>query len=602
MDPLAGFSPPVRAWFTETFGSPTPPQAQGWDPIRRGEHTLILAPTGSGKTLAAFLWGIDQLYRERSQQTPEKGQPRGATAIRVVYVSPLKALNNDIQRNLEAPLAGIARSAQRLGLSFPHIRTAVRSGDTPPRERQAMLKHPPDILITTPESLYLLLTGVRAPCLFAGAHTVIIDEIHTLVGEKRGVHLALTLERLERAAGRPLQRIGLSATIQPLAEAARFLGGFQPAEAPQRAPGSPPLEPPPLAPRPVTIVDAHYPKAMDLRVVTPVEDFRHLAGGSVWPAIIREVARLIRQHRTTLIFCNTRRLAEQTADRLNEQFAAEARGEESGLIRDGVTVGRGMMATGTGGGPDAVRAHHGSVSREARLRMEHDLKSGELPALVATGSLELGIDIGAVDLVIQLQSPESVARGLQRIGRSGHAVGETSRGVVFPTHREDLLAAAAIAAGMRAGDVEPTRCPRHPLDVLAQQIVAMVAVEEWNADDLFHFVRRAYPYGHLTHRLFYSVIEMLAGRYDSRAHASLRPRLSWDRVNNRLAALPASKMLALSNGGTIPDRGTFTALLGDRKTRLGELDEEFVFETKVGDVFMLGSQTWRVTEITDDRL
>jgi ATP-dependent Lhr-like helicase len=592
---LSSFLAPVRAWFQESFDQPTPPQAQGWPAIQRGEHTLILAPTGSGKTLAAFLWGIDRLFRELIHQENETttGEESNAAGVRLIYISPLKALNNDIHRNLRLPLAGIRRTAHELGLAFPPIRVAVRSGDTPQRERQAMLRQPPHILITTPESFYLLLTSPRARDMFRTVRTVIVDEIHTLAGNKRGVHLSLSLERLGHLASQPVQRLGLSATIQPLDEVARFLGGSMwQGEGDTRS----------LQPRPVTIIDAAYEKALDLQVVTVIEDFRDLPGDSIWPSVIPRVLGLIRQHQTTLIFTNNRRLAERTADRLNEQIAAEATGKPSGLIEGGVAKGIGFTAASSGIHGSPVRVHHGSISKEARLDLERQLKAGELPALVGTSSLELGIDIGAVDLIVQLQSPKSVAQGLQRVGRSGHLVGQTSKGRIFPTHREDVIEAAAIAGGMLRGEVEPTITPRYPLDVLAQQIVAMVSVDTWDVDALFDLVRCAYAYNHLTRRLFQGTVEMLAGRYPSQAYRELRPRLAWDRVNHKLAALPASRWLALTNGGTIPDTGSFSAYLTDGKTKLGELDEEFVFETRVGDTLMLGSQVWRVIDLTDDRL
>ncbi|MEJ5308452.1 MAG: DEAD/DEAH box helicase [Anaerolineae bacterium] len=635
---LSSFLPPVRDWFAETFGAPTPPQAQGWPAIQRGDHILILAPTGSGKTLAAFLWGIDQLFRELSEsanhesrimnhesrithrkskiQNPKSKIEEG---IRLVYISPLKALNNDIHRNLRVPLAGIRVKADDMGLDLPHIRVAVRSGDTPQRERQAMLREPPHILITTPESLYLLLTSPKARGMFRTVHTVIVDEIHTLAGNKRGVHLSLSLERLQHLAEQPFQRIGLSATIEPLDEAARFLGGYewreedslQPSAVSGQLPASS-IEYPEseiqnlkskiLSPRPVTIINAAYQKALDLKVVTVVKDFRNLPGESVWPSIIPRVLDLIRSHKTTLIFTNNRRLAERAGDYLNEQWAAESVGEATGLIKDGAATGIGLMATGDGTRAGPVRVHHGSVSKETRLEIERQLKAGELPALVGTSSLELGIDIGTVDLVVQLQSPKSVAQGLQRVGRSGHLVGQTSVGRIFPTHREDVIEAAAIAGGMLRGAVEPTHTPRHPLDVLAQHIVAMVAVEPWDADALFCLVRQAYAYTDLTARAFQTTLEMLAGRYPSQAYRELRARLDWDRVNNKLAPLPGSRMLALSNGGTIPNTGAFGAYLPDGKTKLGELDEEFVFETRIGDTMMLGSQVWRVLDIDENRV
>ncbi|NLC57606.1 MAG: DEAD/DEAH box helicase [Armatimonadetes bacterium] len=618
-DPLAAFSAPTRTWFQQRFGQPTPPQAQGWAAIQRGEHVLILAPTGSGKTLAAFLWGIDQRHRDLSQ-APPAGSSRRRSAIRdsqsairnpksaipgvrLLYISPLKALNNDIERNLRVPLAGNARTAEELGLPFPEIRVAVRSGDTPPRERQAMVRKPPDILITTPESLYLLLTGPAARAIFRTVQTVIVDEIHTLVGTTRGVHLALSLERLQAVATAPVQRIGLTATIQPLEEAARFLGGCEWEPGPPAATLSTAEPPQRLVPRPVTIIDAQYRKDLDLQVISPVADLRRLPGDSLWPSLIPVIDNFIQQHQTTLVFCNSRRMAERVADWLNEESAAGAqRGHALALIEDGVMRGRGMMAAGDGTHPNPIRAHHGSVSRESRLEMEQALKAGELPALVATSSLELGIDIGAVDLVLQIQSPEGVARGLQRVGRAGHLVGQTSKARFFPTHAEDLMATAAVVGGMLRGEVESTHTPRNPLDVLAQQIVAMVSVETWRVEDLYRLVRQAYPYQELSPQAFHTVLEMLAGRYPSQAHRELRARLSWDRVNNVLAGLPGSRLLALANGGTIPDRGTFTASLSNGEVKLGELDEEFVYETKTGDTFMLGSQVWRVVEITDDRV
>lgn len=611
---LQSFSQPVREWFVETFGEPTPPQSQGWPAIQRGEHTLILAPTGSGKTLAAFLWGIDKLFRElRDAQSAQRAEdhPMPPSGVRILYVSPLKALNNDIHRNLRTPLAGVGKKARDLSLDFPPIKAAIRSGDTPQRDRRAMASQPPHILITTPESLYLMLTSPRMQDIFRTVRTVIVDEIHTLAGNKRGVHLSLSLERLQHIATQPIQRIGLSATIQPLDEVARFLGGNQweilSLESPtsnQTATSNEELKAleKSLVPRPVTVIDAGYEKALDLRVETVVDDFRHLPGDSIWPAIIPRVLALIREHKTTLVFTNNRRLAERTADWLNEQMAAEANGGASGLVEGGVVRGIGFMAAGAGTHINPIRAHHGSMAKEARLQMERDLKAGVLPALVGTSSLELGIDIGSIDLVIQLQSPKSVAQGLQRVGRSGHLVGETSKGRMFPTHREDVMEAAAIAGGMLRGEVEPTHTPRNPLDVLAQQIVAMVSIETWDVDALFDLVRCAYAYQELTHRAFRTVLEMLVGRYPSQAHRELRARVAWDRINHKLAALPGSRMLALTNGGTIPDTGSFRAYLADGNTRLGDLDEEFVYETRIGDTFMLGSQVWRVIDITDDKV
>jgi len=584
-NPLSAFHPGTREWFSSTFGEPTPPQTLGWPAILRGENVLILSPTGSGKTMAAFLCGIDRLFRGLQVDPDLPG-------VQLLYVSPLKALNNDIERNLRAPLSGIRGTARRMGVEMPHVRVAVRTGDTPPSARQAMVRQPPHILITTPESLYLILTSPKACEMLANVRTVIVDEIHTLCGNKRGVHLALSLERLVERAGRDVQRIGLSATQRPLDEVGRFLVGQA-------------WEGERLESRPVTIIDAGMQKDMDLRVVTIPEDLRHLPEGSIWPTVIPHVLNEIRSHRTTLIFANARRQAERAADRLNEQYALEEAeeippGSPAGLVRDGVAVAQGMFGTGRVGGP--FRAHHGSVSREVRLDLERKLKAGELPALIGTSSLELGIDIGSVDAVLQLQSPHSVSTGLQRVGRSGHLVGQTSVGRLYATHPEDLLDAAAVAHGMLHGDVEPTYTPRNCLDVLAQQIVAMVSLEDYDVGALYRLVRRAYGYQELPREAFDAVLAMLSGTYSSELYRELKPRISWDRVNDRLAALPGSSLLAIRNGGTIPDRGLFTVYLADRKTRLGTLDEEFVYETREGDVITLGANTWRVIDIDEDRV
>ena len=587
---LDHFLPPIRTWFRMTYGEPTPPQALGWPAIQRGENVLIFSPTGSGKTLAAFLWGIQHIFEGLLQDPSLRG-------VQLLYISPLKALNNDIARNLREPLAGIRHTAKRQGMDLPPLHIAVRTGDTPPSERQRMAKQPPHILITTPESLYLILTSPQAREILRPVQAVIVDEIHTLCGTKRGVHLALSLERLAHLTGREFQRIGLSATQRPLEEVGRFLVGqtWEPdGQGSER-----------LVSRPLTIIDAGMEKRMDLRVVTVVPDLRQVIWGSIWPSLIPHVLEEVRRHRTTLIFTNGRRGAERAADRLNEQYAMEESeevppGSPAALLVDGAPKGEGMFGTGRVGGP--FRAHHGSVSREVRLDLERKLKAGALPALVATSSLELGIDIGSVDIVLQLQSPRSIARGLQRVGRSGHLVGQTSVGRIYATHREDLLDAAAVAHGMLHGDIEPTYTPRNCLDVLAQQIVAMVACEPWPVEALHRLVRQAYGYQDLSRPALEAVLKMLSGGYPTEAFRELRPRLVWDRVHDVLLPLPGSRLLAIRNGGTIADRGEFRVYLPDRKTCIGTLDEEFVFETQKGDVFALGTNTWRVLDMDEDKL
>ncbi|WP_437683323.1 DEAD/DEAH box helicase [Sorangium sp. So ce131] len=579
-DPLARFHPATQAWFRGAFAEPTPAQAQGFPPILDGASTLLLAPTGSGKTLAAFLAAIDRLMA-----SPE---PEPAERCRVVYVSPLKALAIDVERNLRAPLAGIAAAAERLGLPYRMPQVGVRSGDTAPEDRARLARKPPDILITTPESLYLLLTAAARDRLRA-VETVIVDEIHALVATKRGAHLALTLERLEalRSAPRPMQRIGLSATQRPLDEVARLLGGGD-------IEGAGPAAR--FVPRPVTLVDASAPKALELRIEVPVEDMTKLgevaragegplpgaadpAQRSIWPSIHPRLVELVRAHRTTMIFVNSRRLAERLAAALNDTAGAEI-----------------------------ALAHHGSIAREQRQQIEERLKAGLLPCIVATSSLELGLDLGAVDLVIQLEAPPSVAAGLQRVGRAGHEVGGTSRGIVFPKHRGDLLACAAAASRMRQGKVEATLYPRNPLDVLAQQIVAIAAMDSLHVDTLFALVRRAAPFADLPRASFEGVLDMLSGRYPSDEFAELRPRIVWDRVGGAVRARMGAKRLAVVNAGTIPDRGLYGVFLdtgGDASRpgrRVGELDEEMVFEAREGEVFLLGASSWRITDITHDRV
>jgi len=567
---LSLFSPAVRAWFESSFPGPTPAQAEGWPTISAGDHTLILAPTGSGKTLAAFLWSIDRLVGDVST---ESGRPR-EQRTRVVYISPLRALAVDVEKNLRAPLVGIRLAAERLGLPYREPTIGVRTGDTPADVRRRLVREPPDILVTTPESLYLMLTSQARETLL-GVDTVIVDEIHSLVPTKRGAHLALTLERLAELVPHPVQRIGLSATQRPLDVVARFLGGS--------ADGG--------VARPVSVVDAGVRKELDVEVIVPVDDMAELGdAGSIWPSIHPELLALVESHQSTLIFVNARRLAERLATRLNELWiegrnrAAEASG--SSLPADV---------------PELVKAHHGSLSRERRLQIEDELKTGRLRGLVATSSLELGIDMGAVDLVVQVESPGAVSRGLQRIGRAGHQVGEPSRGKLFPKHRHDLLEAAVVVQRMRDGLIESTSYPRNPLDVLCQQIVAMVAMDEWQVDDLARVVRRAAPFAELSDEVLDAVLDLLSGRYPSDEFAELKPRLVWDRTEGRLRPRAGAQRLAVTNPGTIPDRGLYGVFLPDG-TRVGELDEEMVYESRAGETFLLGATTWRIEEITHERV
>ena len=581
-DPLEPFSEPVRAWFSTTFAAPTPPQAQGWPAIAGGDHTLVLAPTGSGKTLAAFLWGLDRLV---STPVPEDREHR----TRLLYVSPLRALAVDIEKNLRSPLAGIALAAERLGLPFTAPTVAMRTGDTPADERRRMLRRPADLLITTPESLYLMLTSQARETL-RGVEAVIIDEIHAVAATKRGAHLSLSLERLDAVTDRPVQRIGLSATQRPLDEIARFLGGYDGAT---------------RRPRPVTIVDAGVRKPLDLQVVVPVEDMGALgevidepisgpaAAGpvrrSIWPSMHPKLLELVEAHRSTIIFVNARRLAERLATRLNELHL-------EGVNRAGENDG-----SSPGPGEELVMAHHGSLSRERRLLIEDRLKRGELKGLVATSSLELGIDMGAVDLVVQVESPGAVSRGLQRVGRAGHQVGEPSRGTFFPKHRNDLVETAVVVDRMEQGLIEHTRYPRNPLDVLAQQIVAMVAMEDWTVDDLTRLIHSSANYAELGDEVLANVLDLLAGRYPSEEFGELRPRVVWDRIDGVVRARAGAQRLAVTSGGTIVDRGLFGVFLPDG-TRVGELDEEMVYECRPGETFLLGASTWRIEDITHERV
>ncbi len=577
--PLASFSPGVRRWFGQAFASPTPAQAQAWPAIAAGEHVLLSAPTGSGKTLAAFLWALDRL-------SSDEAHPAGAgRGTRVVYVSPLKALAYDIERNLRAPLRGIGADSVTVG---------IRTGDTPQRERAAMARKPPDILVTTPESLYLILTS-QAREMLTGVEAVIVDEIHAVAHSKRGAHLALTLERLEEQAQRPVQRIGLSATQNPLEEVGRFLVGPT---------------------REVTIIDAGARtlkgtgKPLDLRIEVPVESMAEpgastvltppegvasdplepLPGGestrnSIWPAIYPELLRQVREHTSTIVFVNNRRAAERVALRLNELAEEEI-----------------------------ARAHHGSLAREERTKVEELLKGGKLPCLVATSSLELGIDMGAVDLVLQIESPKSVARGLQRIGRAGHGVGEVSVGRIFPKFRGDLLECAVVVRRMHEGLIEPTVVPKNALDVLAQQIVAIAVSAEpvgkagedspdpgVSVDELHALVKRTHSYSELSRDLLENVLDMLDGRYPSKEFGELRARIVWDRVAGVIRARKGSRQLAIANAGTIPDRGLYAVTLPDGR-RVGELDEEMVYEARPGQTFLLGASSWRIEEITRDRV
>jgi ATP-dependent Lhr-like helicase len=598
-DVLDLFHPAVGEWFRASFDAPTPPQRDGWPAIARGDSTLILAPTGSGKTLTAFLWAINQVMFGA-----------GDARCRILYISPLKALAVDVERNLRAPIAGIAHRAAARGDAFHAPLVAVRTGDTPQAERARFRREPADILITTPESLYLLLTS-NAREVLKSIETVIVDEIHALVPTKRGAHLALSLERLHALTAAPPQRIGLSATQRPLDEVARYLGG---ANHPGRSHGtrratgarirgtrgtrgSSPDETiheeftggKPAVYRNVTIVDTSQKKHLELTIDVPVEDMARIgedeipsgpaSGGnraSIWAAIHPRLLQLVQAHRSTLIFVNSRRIAERLASALNELA-----------------------------GEPLVRAHHGSLARPQRIEIEDKLKAGQIRGLVATSSLELGIDMGAIDLVIQIEAPPSVASGMQRIGRSGHTIDQPSRGIIVPKYRGDLVACAAVTRAMHEAQIEAIRYPRNPLDVLAQQIVAMVAMDDWNVDDLFAAVRGGAPFADLSRPIFDGVLDMLSGRYPSDDFADLRPRLTWDRLKDEVTAREGAKRVAIVNGGTIPDRGLYGVfLVGERGpgSRVGELDEEMVFESRVGETFLLGASSWRIEEITHDRV
>ncbi len=605
-DVLDRFSPAARAWFTEAFAAPTEAQLGAWNAISLGSHALVVAPTGSGKTLAAFLWAIDRLSTDQA--------PQGVPGTRVLYISPLKALGVDVERNLTAPLVGICRAAQRLGLEPPRITVGVRSGDTPAAERRKMVTSPPDILITTPESLFLLLTSAARESLRT-VQTVIIDEVHAVAASKRGAHLAVSLERLDALLGQAAQRIGLSATVRPQSEVARFLGGAAPVQI---------VAPPAL-------------KRFDLRVVVPVDDMSDLGAvpqregatsaaapqtGSIWPHVEEAIVDEVLAHSSSIVFANSRRLTERLTARFNEIYAERLIEAEASALLPAIPGLRGSVTTLPGVRPPAelmgasgqsagaepllARAHHGSVSKEQRSLIEDDLKSGRLRCVVATSSLELGIDMGAVDLVVQVESPPSVSSGLQRLGRAGHQVGEISQGVIYPKHRADLIHSAVAAERMVAGTIESLRVPTNPLDILAQQTVAACALEPIDVEIWFDVLRRSAPFATLPRSAYEATLDLLTGRYPSDQFAELRPRIVWDRDAGTLTGRPGAQRLAVTNGGTIPDRGLFGVFMvgGEQITgkRVGELDEEMVYESRVGDVFALGTTSWRIQEITHDRV
>ncbi|MFZ6991743.1 ATP-dependent helicase [Curtobacterium sp. RRHDQ66] len=610
-DVLERFSPATAEWFRGAFSAPTAAQSGAWDAISTGRHALVVAPTGSGKTLASFLWSIDRLISS-TEHPPAKQRTR------VLYVSPLKALGVDVERNLRSPLVGITQTARRLGLEPPDVTVGVRSGDTPSSDRQKLLRQPPDILITTPESLYLMLTSQARETL-VNVDTVIVDEVHAVASSKRGAHLAVSLERLDDLLDKPVQRIGLSATVRPAEEVARFLGGRAPVE----------------------IIAPPAQKTFDLRVVVPVDDMSELGAppvgadasdaptnGSIWPHVEERVVDLIEEHRSTIVFANSRRLAERLTARLNEihEERVVAASGDAALVAAGVPGAQSparasahapaptrppaevIGASGQTAGSDAsipalARAHHGSVSKDQRAIIEDDLKSGRLRCVVATSSLELGIDMGEVDLVVQVEAPPSVASGLQRVGRAGHQVGEISRGVLFPKHRADLVHSAVTVERMVSGQIESISVPANPLDVLAQHTVAAGSVDTLDVEHWFELVRRSAPFSGLPRSAFEATLDLITGRYPSDEFAELRPRLVWDRVHGTLTGRPGAQRLAVTSGGTIPDRGMFGVfMVGERASRVGELDEEMVYESRVGDVFALGATSWRIEEITHDRV
>lgn len=618
---LDRFSPATKAWFTSSFPAPTPAQLGAWDAISTNQHALVVAPTGSGKTLSAFLWAIDQLVRKPPVPpgTTNDSDTVTAPSVKVLYISPLKALASDIERNLTSPLTGITHAAHRLEQPIPEIRVGTRTGDTPANERRAFAKNPPDIFITTPESLFLILTSKARESL-RDVDTVIIDEIHAMAGTKRGAHLALSLERLDHLTAAPVQRIGLSATVEPVDEIAAFLAG-------SRAAGAD-------GGRTVRIVQPPSTKEWDLRVEVPVEDLSTMgqdsddltgnAAGqaprtSIWSYIEQRLVELINPdknpNKSTLVFTNGRRTSEKLTARINERWAEET--SETDCSENGTSptpeaihrfpaeyVAQGGITNGAAS--EIARAHHGSVSKENRKVIEEALKTGQLPAVVATSSLELGIDMGSIDTVINIAPPPSVASGLQRVGRAGHQVGSISRGIIFPRHRSELLPSTVVVQRMLAGKIERIHIPRNPLDVLAQHIVAMVAVEDWTVTELTAVIRRAYPFTSCSEGIIESLLDMLSGLYPSNEFSELKARVTWDRSTNTLTTRPGSQRIAVTSGGTIPDRGLFGVFLASADDhgakRVGELDEEMVYESRTGDVFTLGSSTWRIEEITHDRV
>ncbi|MBU3916992.1 DEAD/DEAH box helicase, partial [bacterium] len=546
---LSNFHPLIKKWFSERVGQPTDVQAQSWPKIAGGEHVLITAPTGSGKTLTAFLWAINQLVSGKW----ETGQTR------VLYISPLKALNNDIRRNLTTPLEEIRQVFEVSGEPFPGINVMTRSGDTKQSDRRRMLRYPPEILITTPESLNLLLSSASGRTLLTSISTVILDEIHAVVGDKRGVHMITAVDRLVRLSGE-FQRISLSATVRPLETVAEFVGGFL---------GDENAENPGFTKRKVSIIRSRDQKQYSINVCFPPEAKRTSERDTIWDPLSKEFKRIISNNRSTLLFANSRRLCEKITFKINESEPT----------------------------PIAY-AHHGSLSREIREEVERKLKNGDLSAIVATSSLEMGIDIGDLDEVVLIQSPPSVSSAVQRIGRAGHKVGEVSRGTLYPTHSQDFIGAAVLAAGILSQDIEDVHPVRCPLDVLAQVITSMVGVETWDIDDLFRWSKTSFPYRNLSREQFDLVLNMLAGKYADSRIRELKPRISIDRLDNTVVARKGALLAVYMSGGTIPDRGYFHIRHQDSGSLIGELDEEYVWEARMGQIVTLGTQNWKISKIT----